>query len=84
MNYCRFMSIDSEYIQRIAALERKISDLYQAIGRQEPTGSSSISPEVEQLIAENKVIQAIKLHQEQSGTDLAVAKADIDNYLAGG
>jgi|GEM_PF-4333318 len=78
------MGIDSEYIQRIAALERKVSDLYKALDRQEPTGNASLSPEVEQLIAENNVIKAIKLHHEQTGTDLATAKADVDNYLAGG
>ncbi|MCB0830294.1 MAG: hypothetical protein KDB54_12860 [Solirubrobacterales bacterium] len=77
------MGIDSEYIQRIAALERKVSDLYEALGRAEPTGNATVSPEVEQLIAENNVIKAIKVHQEQTGTDLAVAKQDIDNYLSG-
>ena len=77
------MGIDSEYIQRIAALERKVTDLYAALDRAEPTGHASISPEVEQLIAENNVIQAIKLHHDQTGTDLATAKADVDAYLTG-
>ena len=78
------MGLDPEYVHRIAALERKVSDLYRAMGREEPTGNASVSPEVEQLIAENNVIQAIKLHHEQTGTDLATAKADVDAYLAGG
>lgn len=75
------MSIDTEYIQRIAALERKVSDLYKAIGREELTDNVDLSPEVERLIAENNVIEAIKVHREQTGVDLAVAKQDIDNYL---
>jgi len=75
------MSLDSEYVQRIAALERKVSDLYKALDRAEPTGNATLSPEVEQLIADNNVIQAIKLHHEQTGTDLATAKADVDAYL---
>jgi ribosomal protein L7/L12 len=78
------MGIDSEYVQRIAALERKVSDLYRAIGREEPTDTVAISPEVEELIAGNNVVEAIKVHREQTGVDLAVAKQDIDNYLGQG
>lgn len=77
------MSIDPEYVQRIAALERKVSDLYQALGRSEPKDSdlASISPEVEQLIARNNLIEAVKVHRDQTGLDLAAAKKEIDNYL---
>lgn len=75
------MGIESEYIQRIAELERKVSDLYEAIGREEPTGSGELSSEVRGLIANNNVVAAIKVHREETGLGLAEAKQAVDDYL---
>lgn len=75
------MGIESEYVQRIAELERKVSDLYKAIGREEPTGSKAISPQVQELIAGNNVVEAIRVHQQETGLGLKEAKQAIDDHL---
>ncbi|MCB0870601.1 MAG: hypothetical protein KDB52_07205 [Solirubrobacterales bacterium] len=78
------MSIDSEYVVRIAKLEQKVSELYRHLGIAEPSGNEALSPEVMALLQQNNTIEAIKVHREQTGLDMAAAKAAIDEYLASG
>jgi len=78
------MSIDSEYVVRIAKLEQKVSELYKHLGIEEPSGNEALSSEVMALLQQNNTIEAIKVHREQTGLDMAAAKAAIDEYLASG
>ncbi|HYH60651.1 MAG TPA: hypothetical protein VD766_02185 [Solirubrobacterales bacterium] len=73
--------------QRIAALERKVADLYERIGQAEPqygfasdgTGggqalaAADADPELIQLIQNGKEVQAIKRYRELTGLGLAEA-----------
>jgi ribosomal protein L7/L12 len=73
--------------QRIAALERKVSDLYERIGKEEPQfgsadegtgGGRALSaadqdPEIIKFVQEGKEIQAIKRYRELTGLGLAEA-----------
>ncbi len=71
-----------EALQRIAVLERKVSDLYSHLNSAEPTFDqpSAFEPDEEtiRLLQEGKEIQAIKRHRELTGLGLAEAKAEID------
>ena len=76
-------SIPPEYARRIAALERKVGDIYQALGRAEPTfEGDELSPEAQLLFQQGRKIEAIKLHREQTGLGLAEAKAAVERYEA--
>jgi len=69
----------AELLQRVSALERKVSHLYEIADRAEPDfDSSSVSEEVMLLVGQDRIIEAIKLHREQTGLGLAEAKAAID------
>lgn len=75
--------------QRLAAVERKVLDplpggagVAGAISIDgEPAGvGGDVSAEVLALAQNGKVIQAIKLHREQTGLGLAEAKAVVERY----
>jgi len=75
----------AELLKRVSQLERKVSHLYEIAQREEPDfDSTSVSEEVMQLVQENRTIQAIQLHREQTGLGLAEAKAAIDSLGATG
>jgi ribosomal protein L7/L12 len=68
--------------QRIAMLERKVADLYQRIGKDEPqwgfgdddgTGAADADPEIIRLIQAGQEIQAIKRYRELTGQGLKEA-----------
>ena len=63
---------------RIAALERKVSELYSHLGIAEPEPRVGISPEAQQALDAGNVIQAIKIVREQNGISLAEAKAMVE------
>ena len=75
------MSLDPEYVVRIAKLEQKVSELYRHLGVAEPSGNEPLSPEVQALLQQNNTIEAIKVHRDQTGLEMAAAKAAIDEYL---
>ena len=81
------MSTDSDLYERVAQLQRKVSDLYRRLGQAEPEDwelvSADVDPRVRTLVAEGKTIEAIKLHRELTGLDLAAAKGEIDRLAAG-
>ena len=75
----------AELLKRVSQLERKVSHLYEIAQREEPDfDSTSVSEEVMLLVQQNRTIQAIQLHREQTGLGLAEAKAAIDNLGATG
>ena len=79
---------------RIAALERKVSDLYRRIGQAElevgtgvdefgkPTEAAAFDAEVLGLLQQGKKIQAIKMYRERTGLGLKEAKTAIDRLEA--
>ena len=84
-----------EHGRRIAALERKVSELYEQLGKDEPaTGfgggfasdsgrpasvAASEDPRVIELVQAGQKIQAVKLYKELTGVGLAEAKDAVDN-----
>ena len=73
----------AELLERVSRLERKVSHLYEIAQRDEPDfDNSSVSDEVMQLVEQNRVIDAIQLHREQTGLSLAASNAAIDNIGA--
>jgi ribosomal protein L7/L12 len=77
--------------RRIAELERKVSELYERLGRAEPSGFSTDSgfsepasvaasedPRVIELLGSGQKIQAIKLYRELTGVGLAEAKDAVE------
>jgi ribosomal protein L7/L12 len=71
-----------ELLQRIALLERKVSDLYHHVNAAEPSfdQQASLEPDEEtiRLLQEGKEIQAIKRHRELTGLGLAEAKEEVE------
>ena len=75
----------AELLQRVSLLERKVSHLYEIAQRDEPDfDSNTVSDEVMTLVQENRTIEAIQLHREQTGISLGAAKEAIDNLGATG
>jgi large subunit ribosomal protein L7/L12 len=72
------MEEDTHARIRIAALERKVSQLYEHLGIPEPGDRIGISPEAQQALDAGNMIQAIKIVREQTGMGLAEAKALIE------
>ena len=71
--------------ERIAILERKVSDLYKAIQRAEPTEfSAEASAEVRNLVASGDNMKAMQLYVQQTGRSLTEAKDEIERVAAGG
>jgi ribosomal protein L7/L12 len=71
-----------EALQRISALEAKVSNLYKALNRAEPLLDDLIDadadPEVIALIQQNREIEAVKRYRELTGTGLREAKEAVD------
>jgi ribosomal protein L7/L12 len=75
----------AELLQRVSLLERKVSHLYEIAQRDEPSfDSGAVSDEVMTLVEQNRTIDAIQLHREQTGISLGAAKAAIDQVSTGG
>ena len=70
--------------ERIAILERKVSDLYKALQRTEPTDfGKEPSAEVRNLVASGENLRAIKMYVDQTGATLGEAKEAIDRVARG-
>jgi len=68
--------------RRIAALERKISQLYQRLGREEPTDVvASEDPRLIELVQAGNEMQAVKLYRELTGAGLAESKQAVDELI---
>lgn len=79
------MSTDPETLLRISQLEKKVTELYKVLGRAEPDfAEGEVSNEVRTLIITGKLMDAMKLHRDQTGCDLADAKATVEQIAAGG
>jgi hypothetical protein len=73
--------------QRLAAIEQKLDHLYAHLGVEAPASpapSSNVSPAVMNAINEGNLIVAIKLYREETGSDLATAKATVEEIAGGG
>jgi ribosomal protein L7/L12 len=84
------MSDDPKVYERLAALERKVDHMYRHLTGAEggpaavpplPAVDQSISPRVRELVSQGNTIEAIKLYRAETGVDLAVAKARIDELM---
>jgi ribosomal protein L7/L12 len=77
--------------QRIAALERKVAELYERLGQAEPNfggltfdsdQAASVTacddPRVIERIQSGQMIEAIKLYRELTGAGLAESKDAVD------
>jgi hypothetical protein len=75
----------ADLIQRVSLLERKVSHLYEIAQREEPDFDSTlVSDEVKVLVQQDRMIDAIRLHCQQTGMGLAEAKAALDELSASG
>ena len=81
--------------RRIAALERKVTELYDRLGQAEPafggggfdsgtpaSVSAADDPRLAELLQAGKEIQAIKLYRELTGVGLAEAKDAVEGMKA--
>ncbi|MBJ7520027.1 MAG: hypothetical protein JHC84_10060 [Solirubrobacteraceae bacterium] len=73
--------------QRLAAVERKVLDPLPggvsgpiSIDGQPAGVGGDVSAEVRAMAQDGQLIQAIKLHREQTGLGLAEAKAVVERY----
>ncbi len=71
---------DDDLAERVRRLESKVSQLYAILNRAEPTSDDprEMSDEVRALVQSDQMIEAIKLHREQTGLGLAEAKAAVE------
>lgn len=71
---------DQATFMRIAELERKLSHLYQQLGIAEPGLSyDGFAPAVVDAVRAGNMIEAIKLHRQNTGMDLASAKRAVES-----
>lgn len=75
---------DREIWQRFGDIERKLNLLYEHLGLDMPEGPSAdeVSDEVRGLIREDKLVEAAKLHRDQTSVSLAEA-SDVVQALRG-
>ena len=71
---------DPELSFRISELERRLAHLYRHLGVAEPVLGEGLSAEVQQALAAGNRIEAIKIQREQTGMDLAQAKAAVEGF----
>ena len=83
--------------RRIAALERKVSELYERLGQAEPLGGGGFpvasdeaasvtaaeDPRLTELIMSGNTIEAVKLYRELTGAGLAESKDAVDEIGKG-
>jgi hypothetical protein len=71
---------DQATFMRIAELERKLTHLYQQLGIPEPGLSyDGFAPGVVEAVRAGNMIEAIKLHRQNTGMDLASAKRAVES-----
>ena len=75
------MATEPEVLIRLGRIEALVEHLYRHFGIPEPDFSDSVSDEVRDLVRQNKAIQAIQLHRQQTGKSLAEAKSDVDALM---
>jgi ribosomal protein L7/L12 len=66
---------------RIGRLEQLVDHLYAHLGITPPPLASGISERVRAIALDGNMIAAIKAHREETGKDLATAKAEIEGLL---
>jgi hypothetical protein len=82
MAYASFRPTDAA---RLARLERKIDAILRHLNVEyvDPASPAGLSEEVRELANDPaKKLQAIKLHQKQTGLDLQEAKAAVETYMS--
>ena len=73
----------NDLYRRLAQLDAKVDNLYRHLGVPLPQPSVTASPQVQQLVREGNVIEAIKVHRAETGLDLAQAKEAVEALQAG-
>jgi ribosomal protein L7/L12 len=73
----------SQIRARLAELERKVDHLFRFATDVPPlpAATSDLSPRVQELAAAGNLIGAIKAYREETGVDLATAKAAVEAEL---
>ena len=66
---------------KVALLEHQLAALYKHLGLTPPTEAPPLDAVAELLRAGNK-IEAIKVYRQQTGCDLATARAAVDQLAA--
>ena len=74
------MANEREIWERFGEVERKLKLLYEHLGLDMPEGPEpgEVSDEVAELIRQDKIPEAVKLHREQSGGGLAEANQTVE------
>jgi ribosomal protein L7/L12 len=70
---------EAQIAYRLAALERNVNAIMQHLGMAVPTVNTTASLEVQELARSGQKIQAIKQYRQETGADLATAKAAVDS-----
>ena len=71
------MTTDPQDQIRIGQLERKVAHLYEHLGLDPLPPAGSVSERVRELVGEGKMIEAIKVHRDETGLDLASATEQV-------
>lgn len=67
--------------QKVATLEQQLAALYKHLGLTPPPPAPSLD-QVAELIRSGNMLEAIKAYRQQTGSDLATAKAAVDQLAA--
>ncbi|MBA3464105.1 MAG: hypothetical protein H0T46_29390 [Deltaproteobacteria bacterium] len=67
--------------QKVATLEQQLAALYKHLGLTPPPPAPSLD-EIAALIRSGNTLEAIKAYRAQTGSDLATAKAAVDQLAA--
>lgn len=83
------MSLESDLLERILELERRVDHLLshltasQAVPPLPARDPRELSDEVRGLVAEGRLIEAIKLHRAEAHLSLSEAQAAVEQFAAG-
>ena len=84
------MVTEREMRIQLSRLQLLVDNLYRHLGIEQPDPATLVadgapagrlSPDVQALVLQGQLIQAIKLHREQTGHDLATAKAEVEGLV---
>lgn len=72
------MPRERDLVFAIGQLEQRVAAIEAHLGLTPPAPTTDASPEVAELVASGRTIEAIRLHREQTGLGLAEAKDAIE------
>jgi ribosomal protein L7/L12 len=84
------MVTEREMRIQLSRLQLLVDNLYRHLGIEQPDpvelaaegeAAGGLSAGVQALVLQGQLIQAIKLHREETGHDLATAKAEVEGLV---